>query len=206
MSVKVRNKKFRPALKHGAYSTTALLPGEDAAAFKKLHQGVIAELNPNGPLEEETVADIARLVWRKQNLGTFRIAERARQRWSAILSEKMPYSDYPLLDFLAEQKIDPAVREAAYQSAEAQARAELGPEYDLARMEKTATVEHLNGRVGGRGAIERDDRSASQTIAVLARSQVPLTRAPCSAAAALFGLYESSIILSSDRTAAFAMT
>jgi hypothetical protein len=47
-----------------------LLPGEDPAAFKKLHQKLIDELKPVGALEEDIVADIARLIWRKQNLAT----------------------------------------------------------------------------------------------------------------------------------------
>jgi hypothetical protein len=78
----------RALTKHAAYSTTALLPGEDPAAFKKLHQGLIAELIPNGPLEEDIVGTIAQLVWRKQNVGTFRIAEQVKSRWYGIRSEK----------------------------------------------------------------------------------------------------------------------
>ena len=137
-----RVKKLHPALKHAGYSTTALLPGEDPAAFKKLHQDLIAELAPNGALEEDIVATIARVVWRKQNLETFRIAERARNRWAAIYSEKVPSSSYLLVDPL-EKKIDPAVRAAAIEAAEDQARAELGPTYDFVKMWKTATVEQL---------------------------------------------------------------
>jgi hypothetical protein len=37
-----------PALKHGGYSATTILPGEDAAAFEKLHRDLIAELSPKG--------------------------------------------------------------------------------------------------------------------------------------------------------------
>jgi hypothetical protein len=50
MSIQV--KKLHAALKHGAYSATAVLPGEDLAAFKELHEKVIAELVPVGPLED----------------------------------------------------------------------------------------------------------------------------------------------------------
>jgi hypothetical protein len=142
----IRSKKFRSALKHAAYSTTALLPGEDPAAFKKLHQGLIAELSPNGPLEEDMVATIARLLWRKQNLGTFRIAQQTHRRWSAIISEKVPSNTPPLPDInvlLGGLEIDPAAREAGYQSAEAQARAEFGSAYELFEMEQAATVEQL---------------------------------------------------------------
>jgi hypothetical protein len=38
-------------------------------------------------LEHDIVATIARLVWRKQNLATFRLAELARRRREAIRSE-----------------------------------------------------------------------------------------------------------------------
>ena len=72
-----RFNKVHPALKHAGYSATTLLPGEDAAAFEKLHRAVIAEYNPVGALEDDIVADIARLTWRKQNLATFRVAELA---------------------------------------------------------------------------------------------------------------------------------
>jgi len=74
-------KKRHPALKHGAYSSTAVLPGENPAEFEKLHQALIAELAPTGALEEDIVADIARLVWRKQNLAIFRRAEDVRAIW-----------------------------------------------------------------------------------------------------------------------------
>jgi hypothetical protein len=65
------------ALKHGAYSEAVLLPGEDPAEFKKLHSGLIAEFRPNGRMEEETVASLARLIWRRQNLGRFEISQLA---------------------------------------------------------------------------------------------------------------------------------
>ena len=80
--------KIPPALKHGIYSATTILPGESSAAFAKLRRDIIAELAPTGPLEHDTVESIVRLVWRKQNLATFRIAERARNRCSAIEGEK----------------------------------------------------------------------------------------------------------------------
>jgi hypothetical protein len=51
----VRVKKIHPALKHGGYAATGLLPGEDRAAFEKFHQDLIAELHPEGPLESDTV-------------------------------------------------------------------------------------------------------------------------------------------------------
>ena len=52
-----RSDKVSPALKHGGYSESNLLPGEDRDDFKKMQMGLIAELAPIGQLEEETVAD-----------------------------------------------------------------------------------------------------------------------------------------------------
>ena len=73
-----------PALKHGGYSGTSVLPGEDAAAFEKLEHDLFDELCPSGPSEEEIVMTIARLIWRKQNLDTYRKAEAARDRVHSI--------------------------------------------------------------------------------------------------------------------------
>ena len=82
MSTEAKN-TTPPALKHGAYSTTAILPGEDATAFDALHQDLIADFAPAGRLEEDVVATIARLAWRKHNFVIFRSAELARQRCEA---------------------------------------------------------------------------------------------------------------------------
>jgi hypothetical protein len=83
-----RIKKNASALKHGGYSATALLPGEDAAAFKKLHDALIDELSPVGALEVDIVESIARLVWRKRHLATSRVGD-------SVLDEKItnPFDD-----------------------------------------------------------------------------------------------------------------
>jgi hypothetical protein len=70
-------KRPPPALKHGAYSEAVLLPGEDPAEFEKLHSGLIAQFAPQGRMEEETVASLARLMWRRQNLARFEISQLA---------------------------------------------------------------------------------------------------------------------------------
>ena len=69
--------KLHPALKHAAYSATTLLPGEDRAAFEKLHRALISEFTPLGASEEDIVETMAHYLWRKKNLETFRIAELA---------------------------------------------------------------------------------------------------------------------------------
>jgi hypothetical protein len=133
--------KIPPALKHAAYSATTLLPGEDAAAFDKLHQALIAEFAPVGALEEDIVSEIARLTWRKQNLATFRTAELAQERFEEICREKVPFIDFfPKSDKdVAEQK----ARQKGYRVAKEQARQELGDIYQLIDIGEPATVEGL---------------------------------------------------------------
>src|ERR1700722_12348673 len=91
----VRTKKPHPALKHGGYSATTILPGENSAEFDKLHRRLIAELTPDSPLEDDIVATAARLLWRKQNLTTFRLAELARSRRAQLERDNLP--DRPLI-------------------------------------------------------------------------------------------------------------
>jgi hypothetical protein len=145
-----------PALKHGGYSVTTILPGEDAAAYEKLHRDLVAELSPKGVLEEDIVAEIAHLMWRKQNLAIFGRAERARERREAIRSQRAK-------DALAERnaansrlserlryplELSPAEREAAAQAADELARAELGDDYELAKIAEIATVDRLMRDLG----------------------------------------------------------
>jgi hypothetical protein len=121
-SMSVRFKKPHAAFKHGAYSATAVLPGEDEDAFRELHQKIIAELAPVGALEEDLVGTIARLLWRKQNLAILRIVEFARQHDVEFQAEK-PF-------FRMERLVD-------------QTREELGEDYELVEIGETATVDRL---------------------------------------------------------------
>jgi hypothetical protein len=140
----VRVKKHHPALKHAAYTSTGVLPGENPAEFDKLHRDLIDELGPNGALEKDIVATMARLVWRKKHLKTFRIAELARTRCAQI-NEKIPNDridcDMPFLGTVV--TVDPAVREAAVQAADDQARKELGDAYELVEIGEIATIDQL---------------------------------------------------------------
>jgi hypothetical protein len=150
-----RVRRIHPALKHGGYSATALLPGEDPAAFKKLHQDLIAEFNPSGALEDDIVATMSRLVWRKQHLSTFRIAELARDYCGKLQSEERPES--PLSrEYLADYK-------AAEQAADGRARHELGDSYALVELGDTAKV---GGLIQG---LEVEDRLDSMIDRCLKR-------------------------------------
>ena len=79
-----RSKQVPPAVVHGAYSGTTLLPGEDPAAFKKLYETLIDDFVPKGPLEDDIVRTIAHLIWRKRNLATYRSAKRTKDETYAF--------------------------------------------------------------------------------------------------------------------------
>ena len=138
-----RGNRNHPALKHGAYSATAILPGERRAAFEKLHRDLIAELNPSGVLEDNIVADISRLVWRKQNLGTLRIAERAQKSWSDTLTSIR--ERYLNLRFSIEGQ-DPEQAEQEREEirvAKDRVRKELGDTFELVEIGDAATFDGL---------------------------------------------------------------
>ena len=138
-----RFNKVHPALKHAGYSATTLLPGEDSAAFESLHRALIAEFTPVGALEEDIVADIARLTWRKLNLATFRIGGLAKERHRKIVYEKVLRVDYDFSDNdfqIDDYDIDPAQRRKGYRAAEKQARQELGDIYELIDIGDPATM------------------------------------------------------------------
>jgi hypothetical protein len=54
----IRIGKIPPALKHTGFSATSILPGECTAEFEELRQELVAELTPNGGLEDEIVATL----------------------------------------------------------------------------------------------------------------------------------------------------
>jgi hypothetical protein len=130
------------ALKHAGFSAATILPGESAAEFEKLHQALIAEFRPNGALEEETVASLARLLWRKRNLITFRLAERARQRATEIQEAVIsgPNLNPPASDGAPDFNAPFAQKERA---AEAEARKELKELYRLVEIGDEATIPSL---------------------------------------------------------------
>jgi hypothetical protein len=143
-----RSNQVHPALKHAGYSATSILPGENAAEFEKLHRDLIAEFGPSGVLENDIIATMARYVWRKKNLATFRVAELAHAHWNQIRRERVPedkieYPDFPILGARVMERVDPAVRDAALRAAKVYAQKELGEVYGLIEIGDTATVDHL---------------------------------------------------------------
>lgn len=147
MSSRTRFNKMHPALKHAAYSATTLLPGEDKAAFERLHRDLIDELVPVGALEEGIVADIASLVWRKQNLATFRIARLAEAHREKIQNEVVPYSEFEHIKIPGSREFteeEQAEQQKGFRTADAQARRELGEIHQLIDLgEEATTIEGL---------------------------------------------------------------
>jgi hypothetical protein len=65
----------RNAMKHGAFSTMIILPGEDPDEFRALHGALKKEWDPGGPTEHSKVFDIAKNLWRKRRLAQFHADE-----------------------------------------------------------------------------------------------------------------------------------
>jgi hypothetical protein len=135
-AMRARVNRIHPALKHGAYTATAVLPGESRAAFEKLYRELIAEHAPSGVHEEHIVMDLARLLWRKQNLGTLRIAERAQHRWSA--TRKLGFL-IPVLDGVISEEHNKKVEEESLIAV----RNELGDAFELVEIGNCATFDGL---------------------------------------------------------------
>jgi len=145
-------RKLHPALKHAGYSAMALLPGESRADFQKLHADLIAEFAPAGVFEDEIVAEMAGLIWRKRNLATFQIAKDAQQRYQQIRSEKgadqtvVPIPGARRFEpemFVGYKDRDPKELKAAQQAAEEQARKDLGWTYEFVEIGDIATSYRL---------------------------------------------------------------
>jgi hypothetical protein len=64
----LKSKRSQNALTHGLYAREAVLPWESADAFAAYYRAIRDDLDPEGPLEEEAVREVAELHWRKQRL------------------------------------------------------------------------------------------------------------------------------------------
>lgn len=137
-----KNSGIHPALKHGVYSATALLPGEDPGDFEKLRNKLIAEFAAAGPLEQDIIATMARLIWRKQNLSTYRLAKLVKRRIGSIRYELVPQINYDIPSLNPDTR-DPEKVKAAEKAADEQARKELGALYELAELGDVATIDYL---------------------------------------------------------------
>lgn len=152
------NPKSRPtlvyktpnALRHGVYSATAVLPGEDHAAFEKLHRDLVAEYSPDGPSECDIIRTIAVLIWRKKNLETLRMAALARGRLLNVVDEMVAakFPDQPnTTTHLEFEKIVAAAKEQVCEElGDVRALLELG---EAASFDSLSKVLDLEERLGG---------------------------------------------------------
>jgi len=138
-----RFKKFPATVKHGGYARTILFPGEDPAAYRKLRDEVFADFAPVGPVEEDIVMEIADLLWRKQNLGIFRFAQKLKHQHSAFFGHCEPAPILlPIMGFEAETRSPEEIR-MLREAAEKQAREELGEvALQLVEMGIEVTIEY----------------------------------------------------------------
>jgi hypothetical protein len=147
-----KQNRIPSALKHGIHSGIGLLPTESRAKFRKFRKQIFAELNPVGRLEQDIVEQIVRLEWRRQNLSTYDLAERARARRSAIHSELVPEVRYRDLLPLPTPEPDPENPtpedlRAAHRRADKRIQAELGAALELVELGDVATLGHLEKRL-----------------------------------------------------------
>ena len=134
--------KGSAALKHGGYSGLTLLPGEDRFAFEKLRRELFAELKPQGRLEQEIVTDIARLIWRKQNLGSYELTQLLRIFADVLITSTRLLSDQKEAEkFVKSAENYKAILEAKdrvkaqeQSASEAETERELGVEERLGAM------------------------------------------------------------------------
>jgi hypothetical protein len=145
-----RRRKLHPALKHAGYSAMGLLPGERRADFEKLHADLIAEFAPAGAYEDDIVADMAALIWRKQHLESFRIAKVANRRFEAKGCEVMSRErgadqrlvrrpEFGRAETPAFNDRDPEVVKAAL----AEARKDLGWMFEFIQIGDVATTDQM---------------------------------------------------------------
>ena len=176
--------RIPPALKHGAYSATAILPGESQAEFEKLHRDILAEWTPSGVLENDIVMTITRLLWRKQNLDTLHIAEHARRR-----CEESTNSGEKTIRILF-QHPDPEKNEENRRTAEenwrieeekrqARIREKFGDDYELVELGEATTFDGLRKELD---IIERLDSAITRCLKqlLLVRGVKSISAAPSS--------------------------
>ena len=130
-----------PALKHAVYSGLALLPGEDPAEFEKLRDELTAEYSPEGASEKHIVHELARLIWRKQHLSTYRLAEEALQKSADIRYSLSPTPVSTMFLINGPEQSPEEVKALEKRVIERQ-KAELGWTLDLANL-GVATIEYL---------------------------------------------------------------
>src|SRR5262249_15131129 len=161
------SKRIPPALKHGIFSGLGLLPTESRVKFRKFRKQMFADLNLVGRLEQDIGEEIVCLEWRRQNLFTYELAKRAKQRHASIHAELNPPPPVPPHDpnFLRiEIPIDPDWVEpeppspqqlaARRKAANKQVELELGDAIALVKLGDIVTHEFLEKELAFRERLD----------------------------------------------------
>ena len=177
--------RIPPALKHGAYSATAILPGESQAEFEKLHRDTIAEWTPSGVLENDIVMTITRLLWRKQNLDTLHTAEHARRRCGESTNSGEKIITILVRDLGSEKneeqrRADEENWRIEEEKREARIREKFGDDYKLVELGEATTFDGLRKELD---IIERLDSAITRCLKqlLLVRGVKSISAAPSSA-------------------------
>jgi|ERR1700722_2559159 hypothetical protein len=166
MAPRANIKRSFPPLKHGAYAKMDVLPGERLADFEKLHQEVIDDLQPSGPLENDIVLTITRLLWRKQRIEILNVARKLAVRRDEIIEQEYRRRDIDVhgsrfrTEIYDGEEADNAAREEAEAAGEQKAKHELGEQYLL--IDNTdATIEGVLERLA---VAERLDEMVARNL------------------------------------------
>ena len=175
-----RTNHIPPALKHGIYSGIGLLPTEDPAEFQKFKQEIFDEYVPVGRSERNIVENMADKMWRRQNLFTYCLAERARDRHSSIYSELGPPALYEMPLLQGEETRSADELKALRKRADEQAQTELGSAIALVEIGEVVTFEYMEKELAMMerldAAIARDQKSLLYVRGI--KSMTSATSAP----------------------------
>jgi hypothetical protein len=101
------SKSTKNALSHGAYSSDVILPLENSNDFNELHQELREELFASGRSEEEAVAELACLHWKKRRLNVaFQLAARRDAHFSKLVEAGQRDGWNGIIDYIANASDD----------------------------------------------------------------------------------------------------
>jgi hypothetical protein len=152
-----RTNRIPSAFKHGTFSGIGLLPTESPAKFRKFKKQMFSELAITGPLEEDIGDEIVRLEWRRKNLATYDLAQRARARHSSIHSQLVPRVRYLHEELVVEPHPDnpsPEELEVARKRANEKAHTDLGAALELVELGEVVTFEYLEKQLAIRDRLD----------------------------------------------------
>ena len=123
------------AVKHGMFSTSGLLLGEDNEADKQLYDALFAEFSPESYVEVSLVEAIILTIWRLRRIPRIEAGRHLWNRYAAPHTELFGH---------AEQQFRSKVVEALARE-HGPASADLGPVEDIERMTDRLVKDALDG-------------------------------------------------------------